>query len=314
MVISQDIVSPRNRPSAVALGFFDGVHIGHRKVIAGAVETARREGLVPRVFTFSPAGSAPVSKGELTLLQTEEQKEALFAKLGVEEVVCPPFADFCSLTPEQFVRGFLRDVLRAKVLFCGFNYHFGKGGSAGVEELKALCAPEGIRVEALPPVLWQDEVVSSTRIRSCIREGEMEAAAAMLGEPFTFTAAVVHGKALGRTLNWPTANQLFPPEFTIPRRGVYHSRIFLEGKEWDGVTNVGIKPTFHETNLTMETCILDYAGDLYGRELSVSLLHFLRPEMKFDSVEALVQRILADAETVRRHSIIRRGSITGANN
>ena len=310
MVISQDIQTPRSRSSAVALGFFDGVHMGHRAVISAAVEAARREGLVPRVFTFSPAGSAPASKGGLTLLQTEEQKEAALAVLGVEEVIRPSFSAFCSLTPEQFVRGFLRDVLQARMLFCGFNYHFGKGGAAGVEELRDLCAPEGIRVEALSPVLWQDQVVSSTRIRACIREGEMEAAGTMLGTPFTLAAPVVHGKGLARTLAWPTINQLFPPGFTIPRWGVYHSLVLADGREWDGVTNVGVKPTLHETNLTMETYILDYEGDLYGQTLPVSLLHFLRPEQQFASVEALTQRILADAGIVRQHSKARCKTIT----
>ena len=302
MVISQDLTAPRSRPSAVALGFFDGVHMGHRAVVSAAVGAARREGLCPRVFTFSPDGLAPASKSGLTLLQTEEQKDALLAEMGVEEVVCPRFADFCSMTPEGFVRGFLRDVLRAKALFCGFNYHFGKGGCAGVEELRALCAPEGIRVEVLPPVLWRGEVVSSTRIRRAIREGRAEDAAAMLEGPFTLTAPVVHGKGLARTLSWPTINQLFPPDFTIPRHGVYHSHVLAGGRVWDGVTNVGIKPTLHEKNLTMETYILDYEGDLYGQAVSVSLLRFLRPEERFDSVEALSQRILADAETVRRTS------------
>ncbi len=302
MVTSQDLATPRSRPSAVALGFFDGVHTGHRAVISAAVEAARREGLSPRVFTFSPDGLAPASKSGLTLLQTGEQKDAAMAELGVEEVVCPPFSAFCAMSPEGFVRDFLWDVLRAKALFCGFNYHFGKGGSAGAEELRALCAPLGIRVEALPPVLWQGEVVSSTRVRACIREGEMEAAAAMLGGPFTLIAPVVHGKGLARTLSWPTINQLFPPGFTIPRRGVYHSHVLIQGQVWDGVTNVGVKPTLHETNLTMETYILDYEGDLYGRTLPVSLLRFMRPEERFDSVEALSRRILADADLVRRDS------------
>ena len=138
----------------------------------------------------------------------------------------------------------------------------------------------------------------------------MEAAGAMLGGPFTLTAPVVHGKGLARTLSWPTINQLFPPDFTIPRRGVYHSHVLIGGRIWDGVTNVGIKPTLHETNLTMETYILDYTGDLYGQAVPVSLLHFLRPEEQFDSVEALTQRILADAQTVRSHSEARRKSIT----
>lgn len=305
MLVTQDLTTPRKAPSSVALGFFDGVHAGHRAVIGVAVETARREGLTPRVFTFRPEGadaSRPVSKSGLTLLQREEQKEAVLEELGVEEVICPPFETFRSMTPEQFVQGFLGETLHARVLVCGFNYHFGRGGQAGVEELRALCAPLGIQVEALPPVLWQGEVVSSTRIRQCIREGQIEEAAAMLCAPFTLAAEVVHGKGLARTLSWPTINQLFPPDFTIPRRGVYWSQVEIGGRRWNGITNVGIKPTLHETNLTMETYILDYKGDLYGQELSVALLRFLRPESQFASVQALSQRILADIQTVRQLS------------
>lgn len=305
MLVTQDLTTPRKAPSSVALGFFDGVHAGHRAVIGAAVETARREGLTPRVFTFRPEGadaSRPVSKSGLTLLQREEQKEAVLEELGVEEVICPPFETFRSMTPEQFVQGFLGETLHARVLVCGFNYHFGRGGQAGVEELRALCAPLGIQVEALPPVLWQGEVVSSTRIRQCIREGQIEEAAAMLCAPFTLAAEVVHGKGLARTLSWPTINQLFPPDFTIPRRGVYWSQVEIGGRRWNGITNVGIRPTLHETNLTMETYILDYKGDLYGQELSVALLRFLRPESQFASVQALSQRILADIQTVRQLS------------
>ncbi len=305
MLVTQDLTTPRKAPSSVALGFFDGVHAGHRAVIGAAVETARREGLTPRVFTFRPEGadaSRPVSKSGLTLLQREEQKEAVLEELGVEEVICPPFETFRSMTPEQFVQGFLGETLHARVLVCGFNYHFGRGGQAGGEELRGLCAPLGIQVEALPPVLWQGEVVSSTRIRQCIREGQIEEAAAMLCAPFTLAAEVVHGKGLARTLSWPTINQLFPPDFTIPRRGVYWSQVEIGGRRWNGITNVGIKPTLHETNLTMETYILDYKGDLYGQELSVALLRFLRPESQFASVQALSQRILADIQTVRQLS------------
>lgn len=302
MQVTQDITTPRQAASAVALGYFDGVHIGHQAVIGAAVENARRDGLVPRAFTFRPDGSAPASKENLTLLQTEERKDAAFAELGVEEVLCPPFEAFRAMSPEEFVRDLLAGTLKAKAIFCGFNYHFGQGGRAGVEELRALCAPLNIQVEALPPVLWQDEVVSSTRIRGCIREGRMEEAAGMLGEPFQLTAPVVHGKQLARTLSWPTINQIFPEGFTIPRYGVYHSRVVVDGRKWEGITNVGIKPTLHETNLTMETYILDYSGDLYGESIPVSLLHFLRPEQVFDSVEALSARILADIETVREAS------------
>lgn len=302
MLVTQDITTPREGPSAVALGFFDGVHMGHRAVISSAVDKAREKGLAPRVFTFLPDGPAQAARRGFTLLQTEAQKEAILERLGVEEVICPPFAAFRAMTPERFVRDFLDKALGAKELFCGFNYHFGKGGAAGVEELTALCAPLGVKVTALPPVLWREEVVSSTRIRRCIREGEMEEAGRMLRSPFTLTAEVVHGKGLAKKLSWPTVNQIFPDGFTIPRHGVYWSRVELEGRQWDGVTNVGIKPTLHETNLTMETCILDYSGDLYGKVIPVSLLSFLRPEQRFPSVEELSRRIHKDIETVRKLS------------
>lgn len=302
MQVTQDITTPRERPSAVALGFFDGVHMGHRAVIAAAVEAAREKGLAPRVFTFLPDRPTQEAKRGLTLLQTEKQKEAILERLGVEEVICPPFASFRAMTPERFILDFLDKALGAKELFCGFNYHFGKGGAAGVKELAALCQPLGIKVNALPPVLWREEVVSSTRIRRCIREGEVEEAAQMLRSPFTLTAEVVHGKGLAGRLSWPTVNQIFPDGFTIPRHGVYWSRVEILGKQWDGVTNVGIKPTLHETNLTVETYIPNYSGDLYGRTLPVSLLSFLRPEQQFSSVEELSLQIHKDIETVRELS------------
>lgn len=305
MLVTQDITTPRDAPSAVALGFFDGVHMGHRAVIAAAVSAAREGGLTPRVFTFQrpdPDDKMLSSKSGLTLLQTEGQKESVLDRLGVEEVVCPPFGDFCAMTPERFVRDLLGGALRARELACGFNYHFGRGGAAGVAELRALCGPLGIRVTALPPVLWRDEVVSSSRIRRCIRDGDVDQAAQMLQSPFTLEAEVVHGKSLARTLSWPTINQIFPPGFTIPRHGVYWSRVALDGRVWDGVTNVGVKPTLHETNLTMETYILDYSGDLYGRTVPVSLLRFLRPEQQFPSVQELSRRIQEDIRTVRELS------------
>ena len=299
LIVTQDLAAPRGYSSAVALGFFDGVHIGHREVIGAAVRAAKAGGLVPCVFTFRPSGVLPAGKSALTLLQTEEQKEEVFRSLGVEEAVCPAFSEFQAMSPEGFVRDFLHGVMGAKVISCGFNYHFGKGGAAGVEELRALCRPLGIRVEAVPAVLWEGEPVSSTRIRGCIREGRMEEAAGMLGSPFTLELPVVHGKRLARTQSWPTINQIFPPDFTIPRHGVYYSRAVLDGREWAAITNVGVKPTLHETNLTMETYILDYTGDLYGRTIPVSLLKFLRPEMKFASVEELSGRIREDIKAVR---------------
>ena len=161
--------------------------------------------------------------------------------------------------------------------------------------MKDVAQEAGVALGTVSKVFNGIPVGESYRIK-------VEEAARMLQGPFTLTAEVVHGKRLARTLSWPTINQLFPLDFTVPRYGVYWSRVLVGGREWDGVTNVGIKPTLHETNLTMETYILDYDGDLYGERIPVSLLRFLRPEQRFPSVQELSQRIIKDIGTVRELS------------
>lgn len=300
MIISSNLWEEHSGPTAVALGFFDGVHIGHRAVVRRAVAEAKKKGLVPTVFTFASSGFSPVSKKNLTLLQTESQKDTILEQEGIRQIVRPDFSQFRDLPAGDFFLKALIGSLRAKVLVCGYNYHFGKEAGGNVALLHTLAEQNGIEVFALPPVEWEGEPVSSTRIRTAVREGRIEQANAMLGSPFTLALEVVHGRCLGRTMNSPTINQLIPERYTVPRFGVYYSRVVIDGRAYAGVTNIGVKPTVdRNAELSCETHILDFSGDLYGQIVSVALLRFLRPERRFESIDALSVRIHQDVETVR---------------
>ena len=300
MIRSQDITQQRQQEAAVALGFFDGVHLGHRAVIGAAIEEGRKRGLASRVFTFDPAGDKPASKNALTLLQTEEQKDRVLEAMGADEVVCPPFSSFKNLSPEDFFHHLLMDTLRARVLTCGENYRFGHFAAAGVDQLREMCRQAGVQLVVVPPVTLDGEMISSTRIRQALRDGDVELANRMLGAPFTLEAPVVHGKQWGRTVSCPTINQLFPEGFTVPRYGVYAAEVMVDGRRYRGVTNIGVKPTMQDNYLTCETYLLDFSGDLYEKTVGVSLIHFLRPETRFSSAAELSEQIHKDIRQVEQ--------------
>lgn len=297
MRVTTDIAHPRERETAVAVGFFDGVHLGHRAVIGSMVDAARQEHLVPTVFAFTTGGTLPDSKTGITLLQTEAQKERVMELLGVEEVVAPTFDAFMSLSPQQYVDGLLHTVLRAKVVVCGENYRFGSHAAGGITELKQLAAPHGIRVIIAPPVLWQATLVSSTRIRQAVKAGEAAQVEAMLGAPFAIEGIVGHGKQLGRTISSPTINLALPQGFVIPAHGVYLSQVSTPHGIFWGVTNIGNRPTVGGQDTNCETYLLNFEGELYGKPVAVALKQYLRPEQKFPTVTALSQQIQVDIQT-----------------
>ncbi|MEG0853992.1 MAG: bifunctional riboflavin kinase/FAD synthetase [Angelakisella sp.] len=300
MRITKDITTPRQQPSAVALGFFDGVHLGHRAVIEQTVASARAGGLLPTVFTFSTEGMVPASKSSLTLLQTEQHKEAILEQMGVEEVAIPPFEAFMQLSPLDYVEQLLIGVLHAKVLICGENYRFGKHAAAGVEQLRTLAESHGVELITVPPVLVDGEMISSTRIRQAVRAGDVALAQRLLGAPFAIEGEVVHGKRLGTTIHSPTINLNFPQGFTVPAYGVYLAQVMTPMGQYYGVTNIGIKPTVNADRPNCETYLLDFDGDLYGKTVTVSLLQRLRGEKKFDSVDQLSQQIQRDVKEAKR--------------
>lgn len=286
---------------AVALGIFDGVHLGHRAVISRATGMELPDGTraTAAVFTFvQPPWALPKDSG--CELLTDSRKAAVLESLGVEELIQTDFETVRDLSPRAFVEDFLHAVLHARRVCCGFNYRFGKGGAGDAAALRMLCAPLGIEVEVVPPVLVDGEPVSASRIRRAVEAGEVEEAARLLGRPFTLDFPVVGGQKLGRLLGTPTINQPLPPHFVRPRFGVYAVSVEAGGRVSHGVTNIGVRPTVGSEGPLAETWISDFQGDLYGRNVPVTLVKFLRPERKFDSVEALQKQILLDGKAARR--------------
>ena len=283
-------------PRAIALGIFDGVHIGHRAVISRVVGI---ENTRAAVFTFSQPPWALPKDCAWELVSADEKIE-LLESLGVEELFQADFELIRDLSPEDFVRVILCDLLDAQVVCCGFNYHFGKGGTGDAKLLQSLGAQYGIVVHTVEAVLVDGQPVSSTRIRRFIEQGQIQEAARLMGHPFTLDFTVVGGQHVGRLLGTPTINQPLPPHFVRPRFGVYASSVEVNGKVTHGVTNVGVRPTVGADAPLAETWIPTFSGDLYGKKVPVSLITFLRPEIHFDSLEELQKQIIRDEKVARR--------------
>ncbi|MCI9272921.1 MAG: riboflavin biosynthesis protein RibF [Clostridiales bacterium] len=285
--------------TAVALGCFDGLHRGHAAVIGRAVEDKRR-GLIPAVFTFTANPQQELSGSGAPRLMETADKSHILKEMGVEALYQIPFSMVMDLSPEDFVKQVLGAVLRAKRVYCGFNYHFGKGGRADHRDLRKICKTYGIEAFTLDPVMDDGSPISSTRIRNMVEAGDIESANRMLGRPLFYTLEVVKGRKLGRLLGTPTLNQLFPAGFILPRFGVYASLVRFGSTTTYGVTNIGVKPTVGSDAPLSETWMPDYNGEeLYGEQVTIQLLRFLRPEKKFGDLEQLRRAIVADGETAK---------------
>ncbi len=291
----QDLQTPEGELAA-ALGSFDGLHLGHRQVIGN---TLSAPGLRPAVITFQQNPSFSLQKKPVPLLTTNEQKLALLEEMGVEVVYLLPFDRIRDMEPEDFVEALYR-VCRIRALSCGFNFRFGKNGRGDAGLLKELCREKGIELSVTPPVSVAGETVSSTRIRACLEQGDVQQAGQLLGRPFGYDFEVTHGRQLGRTWGTPTINQPFPQGYVLPRFGVYASLVEVEGQKYYGVTNIGVKPTVGSDCALSETWIPEFSGDLYGKKVPVELLDFIRPERKFDSLDQLKNEILENGVLARK--------------
>ena len=279
------------KPRAVALGGFDGLHIGHRAVIS---PLARYMDLTPTAVIISGIKGKPA-----TSLATAETRDRLLQTMAVEDVLELDFNDIHALSPERFVHDILHDRLGAKVVRCGFNFRFGAGAQGDVDTLKAICAPLGIAVEAVDAVEVDGEPVSASRIRRALEAGDAALASRMLGRPFGIDVEVQHGQHLGRRLGTPTINQPLSDDLVRPRFGVYATAVIVGGKCMHGVTNVGVRPTVGAPAPLAETWIPDFIGDLYGKRVEVSLVKFLREETKFEGLTALKEQITRDEQAAR---------------
>lgn len=276
---------------AVAVGGFDGVHLGHRKLIDSLVAEARVNNLPAAVFTFSPYDNPKDSK----LLALPEKRLELLKSLGVDIVAEASFTALRDVSAEEFAKGFLFEGMGAKTIVCGYDFRFGKGREGDVALISGLLSPHGVSVVTPSALLTRDVPVSSTAIRKHIAEGDVKTANLLLGRKFSFKAEVVHGAKLGRTLGFPTINQVYPTSLSLLKFGVYAVECNFGGKTFFGVANVGVKPTVAADSAPLcETFIFDYSGDCYGETVETSFVEFIRPEIRFPSVDELRSQIERD--------------------
>ena len=281
----------------LCLGNFDGVHIGHRQLIAEARDLRREwfPNAALCVFCFSAPSGDYLSDHPQPHLSTLSQKLMLFAECGVEYAILADFAEIRAFSPSDFIRNVLQDSCNAVATVCGFNYRFGKGG-AGTPKLLGEQIPTSVCAE----VRDDGETVSSTRIRRLIADCRLEDANRLLGRPLALSAPVIHGKSLGQKLGFPTINQAFHARMIVPPHGVYVTECLVDGKRFRGVSNVGVHPTVDDhAAVNCETHLLDCDADLYGQTATVSFLKFLRAEQKFDSVDNLKRQVAADVKAAQ---------------
>lgn len=289
---------------SLAIGFFDGVHLGHAEVVRRAVEQARERGQTPAVLTFDPHPRVVLGKDQYhTVLTPFPGKLELFETLGVEMALVLTFTpDFSQVSAERFVRDLLVP-LGVGTAVVGFDFRFGHRG-LGDAGLMSRASGGAIDVQVVEPVYLSGAKVSSTRIRELLDAGRCEEASQLLGRPFEVQGTVVHGRALGRQLGFPTANLELASPYFIPRYGVYAVTVTGEGiaAPLGGVINVGLRPTVDKPGgePKLEVHLFDFSGDLYGKRLTVRFQSFLRPEMKFDSLDALIAQIGRDADEARK--------------
>lgn len=289
----------------IALGFFDGVHMGHAALLRRTVEEAARRGCTPAVFTFDRPPKEVVTGVPCPLINSPEDRRDLVSRLyGIREVIMAPFdREMMTTGWEDFITEILVGRYHAVHLVAGHDHRFGHKNQGTPELLQAKCRELGLGCDIIPKVEIGNITVSSTYIRRLIELGQMERAARFLGHPHTLTGAVRHGRGVGSSRLFPTANLVIPPHVLVPSHGVYVTRVYLpDGTNYAAVTNVGTRPTLDNgTDITVEACILDFNGDLYGQTLRLEFYRYLRHEMRFDSLDALRARIAADAETTRRY-------------
>ena len=290
----------------IALGFFDGVHMGHGALLSLCAKRAEELGAVPAAFTFDLHPSALIPGKEPTpLLTTPADRRGLMERLyGIQEVIVAHYDDRMMKTPwREFVTDFLVRDHAATHLVVGHDFHFGYKGEGDPQRLQALCAELGIGCDVVPKVELDGITVSSTHIRSLISQGDMDAAVRFLGHPHILTHTVTHGKKLGSTLGFPTVNLTFVPGLLVPAHGVYACKaVFENGGSRMAVTNVGIRPTVEDGDrVTVEGFLLDFDGDLYGQSIRMEFYHYLRPEQKFDSLEALRAEVMRNAQQTREY-------------
>ena len=281
--------------TAVTLGKFDGLHQGHQRLM-DIVISCKQQGLTAVMFSFLMHPGNLLSDKEFELIYTEEEKVAKLKHSGMDVLISYPFTEETrAMEPEAFIREILVEKLDARVIVVGKDFRFGNHKKGDVDFLKAHEDTYGYKVIDCEKLTWRHEVISSSTIRRALKEGDIESANIMLGKPYAIRGEVLHGRRLGRTIGIPTTNLVPSSSKLLPPCGVYVSKTLIDGCYHEGVTNIGYKPTVGaEENIGVETYLFDFDENLYGKIIEVELFYYIRPELKFGSIEEMVTRMRED--------------------
>lgn len=288
--------------SAVTLGKFDGLHLGHKQLI-DLVISYKHQGLTAVMFSFLLHPCNLFSEKEFELIYTEEEKCSKLKRIGFDILISYPFTEETRrMEPEDFIREILIEKLDAKVIVVGNDFRFGAERKGDVALLKQYENVYGYKVIACDKIKYRNDIISSSSIRSALKDGKMELVNQMLGQPYSIRGEVVHGRRLGRTIGMPTTNLTPTSAKLLPPCGVYASKTLIDGVVYPGATNIGYKPTVgEEDHIGVETYIFDYNNDLYGKIIEVELYSYIRPEIKFGALEDLIQKMREDVRLTKEY-------------
>lgn len=301
----------KEKASIITIGTFDGVHIGHQQIIKKLIESAKTNGHKSVIITFFPHPRMVLQKGsDLKLLTTLNEKIDLLEKLGLEYLIVQPFTkEFSRLTALEFVRDILVQQLNIKKLVIGYDHHFGRNREGNFEQLKEYGLTYGFEVEEIPAQDIKNIAVSSTKIRTALKNGEIKKANTYLGHVYSLSGEVISGRGLGKEWNYPTVNIHIDEEYKlIPKSGVYVVKTVINNERLFGIMNIGFRPTVNGKHQTIEVHLLDFNKDMYGKTIQVQLIYRLRDEQKFNSVQDLFAQIKLDEQHTRE--LIKNNSIS----
>ena len=298
-------VTPSFPKATVAIGTFDGVHIGHQAIMRTAVSDAQQHNRSALVFTFDRHPVEVLAPHRAPdYLTTSNQRNRWISDIGIDSLVVAKF-DFAlsQLSPDDFVQKILKEKLGAEAIVVGNNFSFGKGRAGDISYLQEAQNRFDFVLHALEPVLVDNIPASSTRVRECLREGKIAEAESILGHPYLLSGKIVQGQQLGRTLGFPTANLSLEISQVVPKDGIYAVQTFLDdGRKIGGACSIGNRPTVEGAGRCVETFLFDFDEDIYGHTMEIQFLQYLRPELKFDSLDALIQQMHKDVALAREVS------------
>ncbi len=287
--------------TGVALGNFDGIHLGHQMLINKMILESKKLGLKSSLLLFKNHTKLTINNIKPRIITTYEQKLKIAEELGIDIVYVMDFdKEIMKLSPEKFIKNIIIDKMNSKLIVVGFDYKFGYKASGDSNLLIDLSKKYGLKIEVLKPIYENKEIIGSTEIRNLIKDGNVCKANKVLGRPYSIIGKVIEGSNRGHKLGFPTANIEVNLELSIPKTGVYKTNTIFKGKTYKSLTNIGYNPTFNEKKLKIETHILDFNKNIYGEIIEIDFLDFLRDDIKFDTKEDLINQLNEDIKRIKK--------------